>query len=483
MILGQVIKSRNHMVGMPMKILSTYISLLLLLIISVHPNHIHAGEKLLQESDFEYLGAFRVPKTDMGGPLYQGLSFGGHAIAYNQINNSLFIVGHGHSQLTAEINIPEIIKSDNIENLKTSTVIQNLADITNGHRDKITADGNKDIGNGASMGGMMTWKYKRKDGTEENWLIGSVCAYYDGDYEAVKSHFATSLKLSSSSPQFSGMLELGTKPSPVPQAGFIGGYMTPIPGKWQDSLGGKALSGMSGLPIISRTSLGPAAFSFYPDELVEKKSPAKATALLYYPLEHPTIGDYGSPGTLETSGRLYNMGTFQTGVIFPTGTQSIIFTGQYGLGEACYGQGTNKIEEASMPNYCYDPSDQSKGVHTYPYAIYAWAYDAEDLARVKAGGRIVDNPSENLVDGITKTSTENYKPWHIRPYAHWAIKLPFADNTSGFKGASAYDEESKRMYLVQLFADGDRPIIHVFQIKTDSIPDLTPKIKLINLVH
>jgi len=447
--------------------------------ILVAPDSIHAEvkDKLLYETDLEYLGAFRVPKTDMGGPLYQGLAYGGQSIAYNPINNSLFIVGHSQNQQTAEISIPEIVKSDKIEDFKTATVIQNLVDITNGYRDKITADGQTAIVNGANIGGMMIWKYKGKDTDKlkyENWLIGSVFAYFDGAYQAVKSHFATSVKLSSSSSQFSGMLQLGTTPSPVPQAGFIGGYMTPIPEKWQVALGGEALSGASGLAVVSRSSYGPAAFSFYPDELIEGKSPAKATALLYYDSTHPTIGTY------ESSGTLYHMGTILTGVNFPAGTQSIIFTGVHGLGDSCYGIGTaSKTEADTNPDYCYDPSIQSKGTHAYPYALYAWAYDAEDLARVKAGGRIVDNPSDNLVDGITKTSTENYKPWHIRPYAHWAFKLPFFNNVAGYRGASTYDEKNKRLYLVQHGVDGNWPIIHAFQVNTGAsepalLPNITP---------
>ena len=487
-----------------MKILSIYISLFISLIISIAPNCIHAedkgGKKLLvpgkdengkyQWGDFKYLGAFRVPKEDMGGPLYQGLSFGGQVIAYNPANKSLFIVGHAYNQQTAEIKIPdileckdpeigvldeikdpgievlEVVKCKNpggytIDKLTTATVLQNLADITNGYRNKITVDKEKNIENGGMMGGLLPWKYKL---TDENWLIGSVFAYYDGGYEAIKSHFATSTKLSSSSPQFSGMLELGTKPSPVPQAGFIGGYMAPIPDNWQEALGGKALSGASGLAIITRSSLGPAAFSFEPDELVEKKSPAKATALLYYDHEHPTLGGYGTPGTAESTGRLYNMGSFQTGVNFPAGTRSIIFTGQFGLGEACYGIGTKSKEEANKPGYCYDLTNQDNGFHAYPYVKYAWAYDASDLEEVFKGKK---------------------KPWEIVPYAHGEIKLPFVDSTSGFQGASTYDEESKRLYVAQLGADGSWPIIHVFKINIDSQtnPTPAPKIKDINLIQ
>jgi len=449
-----------------MKIVSSYTSLFISLFISIIPNYIHAEDKLLYKADFEYLGAFRVPKSDMGGPLYSGLSYGGYAIAYNPTNNSLLITGSDQSQLTAEIGIPAIVKSNNISDLNTASVIHNLIDTTDGNRRKILADGTTEMTSSAvKIGGMMKWG---------GMLIGSAYSFFDGDYSAVRSHFVTNFDLSLKT--FKGMLQLGTPPT-VPQAGYIAGYMTPIPNNWQDRLGGKALSGMSGLSVSTRTSYGPAAFSFNPNDLVAGTSPVNATALLYYDEAHPSLGGW------DASGGLHNMGSFQRGVIFPTGTRSIIFTGRHSLGTACYGQGTNIIEEASQDGYCYDPLDQTKGTHGYPYAMYAWVYDANDLARVKARRRIVNDPSDNLVDGVAKTSTEKYKPWHIKPYTYWEIKLPFVDNKSGATGASAYDEQSKRLYLVQYAADTDWPIIHAFQIKIDSIPDSAPRIEMIKLAQ
>ena len=121
---------------------------------------------------------------------------------------------------------------------------------------------------------------------------------------------------------------------------------------------------------------------------------------------------------------------------------------------------------------CYDPLNSSKGSHAYPYADYVWAYDATDLARVKTGGKIVDNPSPNLVDGVSPTSTETYKPWHIKPYAYWEIKYPITDSSRGSvaSGASAYDESTKTLYLVQTMADYNGspwkmyPVVHAFKV-------------------
>lgn len=444
-----------------------------------------AEDKLLQQSDFTYLGAFRVPKSDMGGPLYQGLVYGGSVIAYNSANNSLFIVGHDRNQQVAEIGIPEIVNSTDINALKEAKIIQNLYDITEGNLLNVMADGGPIPANGTKIGGLLRYGDK---------LIGSIYAYYDGGYNAVRSHFTSGLSFSTTG-DFQGIFEVGNKPIPVPQAGFVAGYMTPIPANWQTALGGKVLTGMSCLAILGRTSSGSAAFAFDPDQL-GASAPAPASALLYYTLEHPTIGDY------YTSGTLYNKGTHHSGVVFPIGSRSVVYTGWQGLGEACYGPGTNRAEEHGNrynfppPNNtcmgvtmtdttnpcCYDPLILNKGPHAYPYAYYTWAYDAKDLARVKAAGRIADDPSPNLVDGLSPTSTETYRPWHIKPYAHWQMTFPYKQNGfSIFSGASAYDEISKRLYVVQVQSDtgayANWPIIHVYKVNITP----TPVIKNINM--
>lgn len=431
------------------------------------PNILIADDMLLQSSNFTYLGAFRVPKQDMGGPQYQGLAYGGSAIAYNPSHNSLFIVGHTDNQQVAEISIPVPINSTVLSNLNTASVLQNLVDITEGNRTHIKSGGVAEVDNRVQIGGILVYNDE---------LIGSAYNYYDGEQTALLSHFKSSATLSTSG-DFLGMYEVGSKPDQVPQAGFVAGYMTSIPSNWQTALGGKVLTGQSALSVLARTSSGPSAFAFNPSDL--GLTPAPASPLVYYPIDHQTIGTY------YTSQTLYNKGSHHSGVIFPSGTKSIVYFGKQGLGVACYGPGTSiQAEDGNRYNYappnntcggvvmtdtndpcCYDPVDLSKGAHAYPYSDYAWAYDADDFARVKAGGRIVDNPSANLVDGVSPTSPETYKPWHIKPYATWAVTLPtIGGYSSGYSGASAYDEVNKKLYIVQVLADESWPLVHVYSV-------------------
>jgi hypothetical protein len=92
--------------------------------------------------------------------------------------------------------------------------------------------------------------------------------------------------------------------------------------------------------------------------------------------------------------------------------------------------------------YCYDLEDQNKGTHAYPYAYHVWGYDALDLAAVKGGHK---------------------RPWQIKPYAVWKLKFPFSARTTRLSGAT-YDAATGRIFLVQGFADGEKPVIHVFTV-------------------
>ena len=115
----------------------------------------------------------------------------------------------------------------------------------------------------------------------------------------------------------------------------------------------------------------------------------------------------------------------------PEGSRSVMFFGRQGTGKFCYGTG----EE------CGDPTQDSKGVHAYPYRYQVWAYDAQDLADVKAGRR---------------------KPWSLRPYAIWPLTVPFASQI--LQGAT-YDQASGRIFVSTAYGDGERPVIHVLMVK------------------
>jgi hypothetical protein len=370
----------------------------------------------LQLTDLVYEGAFRLPAVDEG----DSFSGGGRPLAYNPDNNSLYV--GTHSGKIAEVSIPQPAKAA-LSALPSARYLQPFADPT-GDRMKGVAE------DGVSLGGLLV--YQRQ-------LFGTGVIYYDANNTQTVSHFVRPLLLGEpSSPR---MVRVGQSG----KSGFVAGYMATVPPEWQSRLGGPAITGQCCLPIISRTSLGPAAFVFDPAE-VKAGKPAEAKPLLYYPHDHPTLGRW------EASNPTYG-GTMQLGgAAFINNTRTALFVGRNGLGEFCYGNGTSDqaLKGKRGPDgeaQCFDPTTTDKGQHAYPYRYQFWAYDLSELAEVRAGRR---------------------DPWDVKPYGVWPFELPFPEPEVKIGGV-AYDASRQRLYIAQMQADRDgyalRPLIHVFRVQ------------------
>jgi hypothetical protein len=372
----------------------------------------------LGPSSLTYQGGFLLPAAVSDRKTF---SYGGTALAFNPARHSLFVVGHDWYQLTAEVTIPRAVKSPSAAALPRAAFLQPFTDATNGRIDDTGGTGNK-------IGGQLV--YRRR-------LYGTAYVYYDASGSQVRSHWARpSTRLTAGHAQ--GPFRVGSV-----GAGMVSGFMGTVPAGWRALLGGPALTGNCCIPIISRTSFGPAAFAFDPARLgAGAATPARP--LLYYPADHATLGPWDgswNPG----SGILFGGGTTIRGVVFPIRTRSVLFFGTQGVGPFCYGEGTTDQGLAGRPTpdgttFCYDPDDSSKGTHTYPYVPQVWAYDAAELLSVRRG---------------------TMKPWEVRPYATWSLPLPF---DSPRIGGAAYDPAAGLVYLSALNANGADPVIEVFRV-------------------
>lgn len=416
---------------------------------------------LLQKSNFTYNGAFRVPQGNLGGEsaTFNSLA-NGSVIALNRSAGTLYIHGKGSEKMITEISIPDPVISENVSSLPTASVVRQPADLTSGNYNKLSVAGT-DVANGGFPGGFMLYN---------NRIIGSAYAYYDQN-NGYRSHFAASPTWDANK-DFTGLVPLGDPPLySVVNGGFVGGYMTEIPDEWKERLGGPALTGKGALAVINRSSMGPCAWVFDPDDIGTETPPIQATPVVGYTVEHPTLGTYEGPSML------YNMGVAINGIIFPPGTDSVLFFGRHGLGAdglgtGCYGPGTDDPSEAgrtatSVPNTChgnviegtkvccYDPVLFDAGNHAYPYVHKVWAYDAHDFQKVVDGDI---NPETGVA----------YKPWDIVPYDSWTLDpLPFAQGRYEIRGA-AYDPASSTLYITAL---GETvgyetfPIVHAYTVQ------------------
>ena len=257
--------------------------------------------------------------------------------------------------------------------------------------------------------------------TQNGWAVGGLYVYGGrvlmtgySYYDSIRTEHGT---------HFAGQLGAMAGPSMVGSTipGMVSGYLGEIPAEWRGLFGGPMLTGNCCIPIISRSSFGPAVSVFDPAG-VTGTAPTPAVQLLGYPEAHPTLGPWSGASPFFTGAD-----TLAT-VAFPSGTRSVLFVGRHGAGPFCYG--------TAPP--CNDPVWSGQGNHAYPYQSSVWVYDANDLLAVKAG---------------TKS------PWDVQPAALWPLPGMPTTGTAKHLGAT-YDPATRRLYVATV----DETTIHVFQI-------------------
>ena len=189
---------------------------------------------LLQLSDLVYTGGFRLPTDLYTG---EGFSLGGLAVAYHPNRNSLFV--SSRIGKIAELSIPSPVVTANPAAMQFATYLQGFVDPTEGNLSQIATSG-------ASIEGLLVSGDK---------IYGTGAIYYDAQNTQIVSHYSRSTNLSVSS--FVGMSQVWE----TAKAGFVSGYMATVPSEWQALLGGPAVTGQCCIPVVWRTSWGPAAFA------------------------------------------------------------------------------------------------------------------------------------------------------------------------------------------------------------------------------
>lgn len=395
--------------------------------------------RLIRPGNLSYQGAFRLPDDDNNNYAY-----GGTSIGFNPSNNSLFVRGHDWYQLVGEVSIPTPVDTSDPAGLPVASVVQNQTDITEGHLNDVGEGGSSM--DGCKVGGMLVYG---------DWLIGTSYVYYDAGGNAHRSHFFTGMDFPVTG-DFHGMFRVGSM-----NPGFVAGYMAHIPPDWQAELGGPVLTGLDGVPIVSRTSYGPTVSAFDPARL-GVDNPVSATLLVGYTYQHATLGTWGNSSEINPQ---FNQASGASGLVFPFGSDSVLFFGSTGIGIPHYGAGTSDPELHLQPVpgtngqvvYVYDPTSSAKGCHAYPYVAYVWAYRAQDLARAADG---------------------SLQPWQVVPYQTWQLDLPFGPDGSDRLAGAAYDPATQRLFISQYNAYHSSAIIHVYEIinlpPSNAAPVITP---------
>ncbi|MHC4400622.1 MAG: hypothetical protein ACYTG0_13180, partial [Planctomycetota bacterium] len=273
---------------------------------------------LLDMEDFQYVGAFRLPSRKYGE---SDLNYSQGPIALNPDRHSLFIVGHAHQQAIAEFAIPELVDGTDLADLNMAgDPIQPFATVLD------RASGGNPEGNNR-IGGMLY--VSGPDGPE---LLVNAYEYYDAPGDNRLSMLVVRDANDLAKSDVDGYFKLQGRP------GHTAGWMSPIPAEWRSVLGGDFLTGnSSGIPIISRASVGPSAFVFNPLDVVGEKSvatPVSTTKLLDFSLAHRLHDDLSNESRQND---LWNhLSRAVNGIIVP-GTRTYATFGHSGGNESGVG--------------------------------------------------------------------------------------------------------------------------------------------------
>lgn len=354
---------------------------------------------LISIDNFHFTGAFRLPAATVGA---SSLNYAQGPLAYHSDTNTLYIVGHSHDQAIAQFSIPSIIHSDVITELEMATepiqpFIQLLDNAPTGnpqHIDRIGGMAIIETEKGASL-----------------WINGY--EYYDADNSVTQSTIIAQSAEQLESSIIDGFYRFEGG------AGHTAGWLSPIPSAWQRALGGRYLTGdSSGIPIISRSTVGPSAFSFDPSTIGETAEPIKTNRLLDFSLDSPLHTDLYNES--KSNDLWTHLSRAVYGFIIPeTATYVTIgYTGGHESG-VCYK--CTQDNGHLCGGYCTPDSQDN-----YPYY---WLWDVNHLV--------------DASNGLIEAS-------QIKPYEYGRFHLPFPAEQIG---GGSYDHDSRLLYLTAQQAD------------------------------
>ena len=438
---------------------------------------INSDSGLVQTSDIHYLGAFRLPGGDTRPKTF---AYGGNAMTFNPDGDfsgsadgfpgSLFIMGHDRlawgdlpdGNQVAEVSIPVPVVSSHLTNLNQAGFLQDFQNVAQG---KFTS-------------------------MEEVVRVGML--YLNGQATGPKIHLAWGQHFEPDTPAGThAWFDPNLSDPDMKGPWFIGNrsfysvndYMMEIPASWADSYAQGRYVGTGRFRDGGWSGMGPALYAYRP-WIDNSGTPASSgthlqeTALLQYEsseyntsiehcLNHYQHPDEWSGGAWITtsSGKtaLLFAGTKSTGTkywygwINPSGPQHVCveeavvndFTAcRYADGTPCPAQDLTEC----------DDHNEYRGWWSTRFDAQFLLYDPDDLAKVASG---------------------QLDSWEPQPYASMDVDQSLFHNPSGVEtamlgageqrrfriGDVAYDRNNGLLYVLELFADGVKPVVHVWKVR------------------
>jgi hypothetical protein len=357
--------------------------------------------------ELEYAGSFRLPVVRNDKSRF---GFGARSLTLHPNGKSLWVQGHEHHQMIAEVRIPEtLVRSHDPKELPIAEVVTPFVDVTGGRR----------RGQRAQLGGVAI-------DPELQRFWWTVEQGYDVAPQVYATVGYTSLDFKESHGPW--MCDVGNK--------LTERYITLAPREFAaQHFGGRYLiCGQAGVAGTAGSIQVPCAVAVEPPRGPESQA-ISTVKLLFYPEENKFRDDRGAWGRADI--------VWSAAWIDFEDRHWIAFSALVGTGVPWYGPGDRPPEGGIV-----DQWRNAKGYHAPPYEERLYIYAADDLVRVARG----EIPSWRPVP----VKVLDLRPALLKP-GHAVVAL-------------AYDADRRRLYLSE--DKGDRvqskyestPVVHAYDL-------------------
>ena len=430
---------------------------------------------LIQPNDLDYLGAFRLPEAGLRPATFE---YGGNAMTFNPDGDStgaadgfpgsLFISGHDRmpygelpdGSRVAEVNIPVPVNATHLNELNHADYLQPLTDIAAGFftgLDEIPRIG---------------LQYLNRP--ETGPLIHIAWGQHFQPEPAVPSHGWFNPDLANANMQGSWFV---TTEYPY----SVNGYLFEIPPEWADTYADGRYLATGRYRDGGWSGMGPALFAYRAWN--EQGTPAQDGTVLD---AIPLLLYQSSSTTPEIEGNMngyQHPDEWEGGVWLTTadGKSAVIFVGTKSIGEK-YWYGWVNPAGAAFPcveteligqfDLCHladgspCPPEDLQGCEGHNDYRGWWSsvfvgqfifYNPDDLVQVAEGHLSPDQPQP-----YASLNVDEYL--YLNPDQVELDMLGTDVQRRGRIGDATYDRANQFLYVLELFADGAQPIVHVWRV-------------------
>lgn len=400
---------------------------------------LNAGSRI-NEADIEYLGAFLYPNITASSSSW---SYGGEDMAFNRFgdtlgpddgfNGSIFVTGHLHQTLIAEVTIPEPVLTKDISQMNRAEILQDLTEIREplfGHQEIIYA-GLEVL---PPMGDQTTPKL--------HFCFGDIFQSED------PSHGMCDLDLSN--PNSQGPWFFGNIPNYASN-----NYMCAVPKEWSDKYA-------PGVGLVTGrfregdwSGAGPALFGYAPwneGTLAANDSIKDIKKILLY-------GEIDAPDQVTPVSSVKDhimMDRWRSVAYLSAGKNAaFVFCGIKTVGDYWYGFSDSTVYPILEP-----PEVPYPEIPDWPHNRRGWWSDSLEVSLL-----FYDT------DELGEAAKGSVNSWDPQPYFRMNITnyflRPIYEHEREKKhplGGMAYDPESGHLYINELRADSERAVCHVFKV-------------------